>query len=126
MEDWAEIRRLHRAEGIPVKAIARHLAISRNTVRSALASDKQLRTGMAVMTSVECGPSAADRDLGLAGPVPVRAPGWLVPLFCGLPGGVSRLCRSCPPVRGLAAGEPSRIASRFRGGEFADGLSERG
>jgi transposase len=39
VEDWAEIRRLHRAEGMPVKAIARALGISRNTVRSALASD---------------------------------------------------------------------------------------
>ena len=25
MEDWAEIRRLHRAEGMPIKAIARTL-----------------------------------------------------------------------------------------------------
>jgi len=39
MEDWAEIRRLHRAEGVPIKAIARRLGIARNTVRSALASD---------------------------------------------------------------------------------------
>ena len=39
MEDWAEIRRLHRAEGLPIKMIARTLGISRNTVRSALASD---------------------------------------------------------------------------------------
>jgi transposase len=39
VEDWAEIRRLHRAEGMPVKAIARTLRISRNTVRAALASD---------------------------------------------------------------------------------------
>jgi transposase len=39
VEDWAEIRRLHRAEGVPIKAIARTLGISRNTVRSALASD---------------------------------------------------------------------------------------
>jgi transposase len=39
VEDWAEIRRLHRAEGMPIKAIARTLGISRNTVRSALASD---------------------------------------------------------------------------------------
>jgi transposase len=39
VEDWAEIRRLHRAEGMPVKAIARLLGISRNTVRSAIASD---------------------------------------------------------------------------------------
>jgi transposase len=39
VEDWAEIRRLHRAEGLAIKAIARTLRISRNTVRAALASD---------------------------------------------------------------------------------------
>jgi len=39
VEDWAEIRRLHRAQGVPVKAIARLLGISRNTVRAAIASD---------------------------------------------------------------------------------------
>jgi transposase len=39
VEDWAEIRRLHRAEGLPIKAIARLRGISRNTVRAALASD---------------------------------------------------------------------------------------
>ena len=39
VEDWAEIRRLHRAEGMPIKASARMLGILRNTVRAALASD---------------------------------------------------------------------------------------
>jgi transposase len=39
VEDWAEIRRLHRAEGLPIKAIARKLGVSRNTVRAAIASD---------------------------------------------------------------------------------------
>lgn len=39
VEDWAEIRRLRRAEGLPIKMIARTLGVSRNTVRSALASD---------------------------------------------------------------------------------------
>lgn len=39
MEDWAEIRRLYRAEGLPIKAIARVLGISKNTVKSALACD---------------------------------------------------------------------------------------
>lgn len=38
VENWAEIRRLHRAEGMPIKAIARRLGISKNTVKSALAS----------------------------------------------------------------------------------------
>ena len=40
MEDWAEIRRLHRAEGMPIKAIVRKLGVGRNTVRRALTSDR--------------------------------------------------------------------------------------
>ena len=43
MEDWAEIRRLHRAEGMAIKAIARRLGISRNAVRRALARDQPPR-----------------------------------------------------------------------------------
>ena len=39
VEDWAEIRRLHRTEGLPIKMIARTLGVSRNTVRAALACE---------------------------------------------------------------------------------------
>lgn len=39
VEDWAEIRRLRRAEQMPIAQIARVLGISRNTVKAALASD---------------------------------------------------------------------------------------
>jgi transposase len=39
VEDWAEIRRLRRAEGLPIRMIVRVLGVSRNTVRVALASD---------------------------------------------------------------------------------------
>jgi transposase len=38
VEDWAEIRWLHRAEDMGVRAIARHLGVARNTVRDALRS----------------------------------------------------------------------------------------
>jgi transposase len=38
VEDWAEIRRLHRAEGLSIKMISRVMKMSRNTVRAALAS----------------------------------------------------------------------------------------
>ncbi|MBA2323673.1 MAG: IS21 family transposase [Pseudonocardiales bacterium] len=38
VENWAEIRRLHLSEGMPIKAIARRLGVARNTVRSALAA----------------------------------------------------------------------------------------
>ncbi|WP_248964808.1 IS21 family transposase [Sphaerisporangium perillae] len=40
VEDWAEIRRLHRAEQMPIKAIARRLGMSKNTVKRALAADE--------------------------------------------------------------------------------------
>ena len=40
VEDWAEIRRLHRSEGMPIKAIARQLGLGRNTVRRALAAEE--------------------------------------------------------------------------------------
>ncbi|WP_027929041.1 ATP-binding protein [Amycolatopsis thermoflava] len=38
-QDWREIRQLH-ADGMPIKAIARHRGISRNTVRRALTLDE--------------------------------------------------------------------------------------
>jgi transposase len=40
VENWAEIRRLHRAEGLPIKAIARVMGVSKNTVKAALESDQ--------------------------------------------------------------------------------------
>jgi transposase len=43
VEDWAEIRRLRRAEGLPIKMIARVMGISKNTVKDALACDEPPR-----------------------------------------------------------------------------------
>jgi transposase len=40
VEDWAEIRRLHRAEQMPIKQIARVMGVSKNTVKRALAADR--------------------------------------------------------------------------------------
>lgn len=40
LEDWAEIRRLHRAEGLSIKEIVRRTGAARNTVRAALRSDR--------------------------------------------------------------------------------------
>ena len=39
VDDWAEIRRLHGAEGLSIRAIARVRGVSRNTVRNALKAD---------------------------------------------------------------------------------------
>ena len=39
VEDWAEIRRLSRSEGLSIKEITRQMGVARNTVRTALRSD---------------------------------------------------------------------------------------
>ena len=52
VEDWAEIRRLYRAEGMPIKAIARVMGVSRNTVRAAIASDRPPKYERAAMGSI--------------------------------------------------------------------------
>ena len=38
VEEWAEIRRLYLAEGMPIKAIVKKLQLARNTVRNAVRS----------------------------------------------------------------------------------------
>lgn len=43
VEDWAEIRRLHKSENVPIKDICRRMGIARNTVRRALASEEPPR-----------------------------------------------------------------------------------
>jgi hypothetical protein len=40
LDEWAEIRRLHRSEDLGIKAIARKLGISKNTVRRALRAEE--------------------------------------------------------------------------------------
>jgi transposase len=52
VEEWAEIRRLHRAEGMSIKAIARKLQVARNTVRSAVRSAQPPRYARAGTGSI--------------------------------------------------------------------------
>jgi transposase len=52
VEDWAEIRRLYRAEGLPIRQVARVMKVSRNTVRAALRSDGPPRYERAPQGSV--------------------------------------------------------------------------
>jgi transposase len=52
VEDWAEIRRLHRAEGMPIKQVARVMGCSKNTVKRALAAEGPPRYARAARGSV--------------------------------------------------------------------------
>jgi len=63
VEDWAEIRRLHRAEGLPIKQIARMMKVSRNTVRAAVRSDGPPRYERAATGSVADGFEPRVREL---------------------------------------------------------------
>jgi transposase len=68
VEDWAEIRRLHRAEGLPIKQIARIKNVSRNTVRAALRSDGPPKYERAAKGSVADGFELRIRELLAAYP----------------------------------------------------------
>jgi Helix-turn-helix domain of resolvase len=57
VEDWAEIRRLSKSEGLSIKEIARQLGVVRNTVRTALRSDEppayRREKGSSIVDAVE-------------------------------------------------------------------------
>ena len=68
VEDWAEIRRLHRAEGMPIKQIARVQGVSKNTVKRALAADGPPRYERAARGSVVDAAEPRIRELLAAWP----------------------------------------------------------
>lgn len=63
MQDWAEIRRLRTAEGVPIAEIARRLGIARNTVKAALASSSPPRYVRASAGSIVDAVEPAIREL---------------------------------------------------------------
>lgn len=62
LDDWAEIRRLHRSEHLPIKAIARKLGISKNTVKKALRAREVPRYQRAPKGSIADGAERAIRE----------------------------------------------------------------
>jgi hypothetical protein len=62
LDEWAEIRRLHRSEGLPIKAIARKLGISKNTVRRALRAEEVPRYQRAPAGSIADAAEPAIRE----------------------------------------------------------------
>ena len=62
LDEWAEIRRLHRSEGLPIKAIARKLGVSKNTVRRALRAEEVPRYQRAPKGSIADAAEPAIRE----------------------------------------------------------------
>jgi hypothetical protein len=66
VEDWAEFPRLYRAEQMPIRAIARHLRISKNTVNHAVITDRPAKRESApkslVVDAVEVQPRELLRE----------------------------------------------------------------
>jgi transposase len=96
VEDWAEIRRLHRAEGVPIKEIARRLGVARNTVRSALASDRAPRYERARCGSVVDAFEPAIRALLVEYP---RMPAPVIAQRIGWPYSISPLKKRLQLIR---------------------------
>lgn len=96
MEDWAEIRRLHRAEGVSIKEIARRLGLARNTVRSALASDRPPQYVRAPRGSVVDGFEPAIRALLAQYP---RMPAPAIAQRIGWPYSISPLKKRLQKIR---------------------------
>ncbi|MEU0477930.1 IS21 family transposase [Streptosporangium sp. NPDC006013] len=96
VEDWAEIRRLHRAEGVPIKEISRRLGVARNTVRAALNSDRPPQYERAVRGRVADGFEPQIRALLNEWP---RMPGPVIAERIGWPYSMSPLTKKLAVIR---------------------------
>jgi transposase len=82
VEDWAEIRRLRRSEGVSISEIARVVGCSRNTVKAALASEGPPRYERAPAGSLVDGYEPRIRELLRAFP---RMPATVIAERVGWP-----------------------------------------
>jgi transposase len=98
VEDWAEIRRLRRAEQMPIAQIARVLGISRNTVKAALASDGPPRYRRALAGSVVDAFEPRIRELLQAFP---RMPATVIAQRIGWPYSIRTLSGKVAELRPL-------------------------
>ena len=96
VEDWAEIRRLHRAEKMPIKVIGRVLGCSKNTVKAARLRLDQMIESVAIVGRLAqeqaISTFATIEDLGLllvpafiAGALTARGAKWQLLLLYAAP-----------------------------------------
>ncbi|HWB34566.1 MAG TPA: IS21 family transposase [Rugosimonospora sp.] len=116
VEDWAEIRRLHRAEGVAVKEIARRLGVARNTVRAALASDRPPKYERASRGSVVDGYEPAIRVLLREAP---RMSGPEIAARIGWPYSMSPLSKRLTVIRPQYVGLDPADRTEYVAGQIA-------
>ena len=107
VEDWAEIRRLHRAEGLPIKQIARVKNISRNTVRAALRSERPPRYERRPAGSVADGFEPRIRELLRACP---QMPSTVIAERVGWPYSIRTLSGRVAELRASVSAAGSGVA----------------
>ncbi|MGW4898277.1 IS21 family transposase [Kitasatospora sp. NPDC004240] len=116
VEDWAEIRRLHRSEGMSIKGIARHLGIARNTVRRAVASDDPPKYRRAPKGSIVDPVEPAIRELLAEFP---RMPATVIAERIGWERSLSVLKRRVAELRPIYLPADPVSRTTYRPGELA-------
>ena len=116
VEDWAEIRRLRKSEGVPISEIARVIGCSRNTVKVALASDEPPKYVRARSGSLVDGYEPRIRELLAAFP---RMPATVIAERVGWPYSIRTLSGRVAELRPVYL--PPDPASRtvYAAGEIA-------
>jgi transposase len=113
VEDWAEIRRLRRSEGVSISEIARVLSISRNTVKAALASDGPPQYQRRPAGSVVDGFEPRIRELLQAFPT---MPATVIAERVGWPYSIrtlsGRVAELRPVYQAAGPGEPDQLCRR--------------
>lgn len=116
VEDWAEIRRLHRSEGLTISEIARVMGISRNTVRAALRRDAAPKYERAPVPGLADPFEARIRELLRATPT---MPATVVAERIGWPYSIRTLSSSVAQLRPLYLPPDPAGRTSYEPGEIA-------
>lgn len=116
VEDWAEIRRLRRSEGISISEIARVLGVSRNTVKTALASDGPPKYGRQLAGSIVDPVESRIRELLQAYP---RMPATVIAERIGWPHSIRTLSGRVAELRPVYLPPDPASRTTYEAGEIA-------
>lgn len=116
VEDWAEIRRLHLAEGVSLKEVARRMGVARNTVRQAVRSSEPPRFHRQPRPSAVDAYEPAIRQL--LGEHP-RMPATVIAQRVGWPGGITVLKERVAELRPLYVPPDPCQRTDYQPGELA-------